>query len=92
MCFVSGKIYSVLGALESAMQTMSSPLYSLLYTRTVSHMPDAWLLPGITLACFQLLAYLITKKLTLRNVATNNVDNEKNTDKKSKPESKVIGE
>ncbi|CAB3250731.1 unnamed protein product [Arctia plantaginis] len=87
-----GKIYSVLGALESAMQTMSSPLYSLLYTRTVSHMPDAWLLPGIALACFQLLAYFITKKLTLRTVTNNNVDNEKNVEAKTKPESKVPGE
>lgn len=52
-----------MGSLESAMQTMSSPLYSLLYTKTVATMPDAWLLPGIGLACIQLLSYLISRKL-----------------------------
>ncbi|XP_037296931.1 proton-coupled folate transporter [Manduca sexta] len=62
-----GKIYSVMGALESATQTMSSPLYSLLYSKTVLSMPDAWLLPGITLAVFQLLAYLITRSLGNKN-------------------------
>ncbi|KAM3967133.1 lysosomal proton-coupled steroid conjugate and bile acid symporter SLC46A3 [Aphomia sociella] len=67
-----GKIYSVLGALESATQTISSPLYSLLYSRTVSSMPDAWLMPGIGIAILQLLAYLATKRLA----ATGTVDNE----------------
>ncbi|XP_073952369.1 lysosomal proton-coupled steroid conjugate and bile acid symporter SLC46A3-like isoform X1 [Choristoneura fumiferana] len=58
-----GKIYSVLGALESATQTLSSPSYSFLYKQTVTTMPDAWLLPGIILVNIQLLAYLATKKL-----------------------------
>ncbi|CAH2243341.1 jg21381 [Pararge aegeria aegeria] len=58
-----GKIYSVLGALESATQTFSSPLYSLLYTKTVSSVPDAWLIPGIILAVIQLLSYLLTRSL-----------------------------
>ncbi|XP_045767417.1 proton-coupled folate transporter-like isoform X1 [Maniola jurtina] len=58
-----GKIYSVLGALESATQTFSSPLYSLLYTKTVSSVPDAWLIPGIILAVIQLLSYLLTRRL-----------------------------
>ncbi|KAI5631099.1 major facilitator superfamily domain-containing protein [Phthorimaea operculella] len=48
-----GKIYSVLGALESATQTFSSPLYSLLYKKTVATTPDAWLIPGIILASFK---------------------------------------
>lgn len=63
MFFFSGKIYSVMGALESATQTISSPLYSLLYTNTISTMPDAWLLPGIILAILQLTAYLILRRL-----------------------------
>ncbi|CAG9579704.1 unnamed protein product [Danaus chrysippus] len=58
-----GKIYSVLGALESATQMLSSPLYSLLYTKTVSTIPDAWLIPGIILAIIQLLSYLYTRRL-----------------------------
>ncbi|CAD0200392.1 unnamed protein product [Chrysodeixis includens] len=58
-----GKIYSVMGSLESAMQMMSSPLYSLLYKKTVSDFPDAWLLPGITLAFFQLTSYFVARKL-----------------------------
>ncbi|XP_068624425.1 lysosomal proton-coupled steroid conjugate and bile acid symporter SLC46A3-like isoform X1 [Battus philenor] len=61
-----GRIYSVLGALESATQTLSSPLYSLLYTKTVSTMPDAWLAPGIILVVFQLLSYAITKRLGIK--------------------------
>ncbi|XP_041989080.1 proton-coupled folate transporter-like [Aricia agestis] len=67
-----GKIYSVMGALESATQTISSPLYSLLYTKTVSVMPDAWLIPGICLAVIQLIAYIHTRRLnknTQNNVA-----------------------
>ncbi|XP_026318550.1 proton-coupled folate transporter-like [Hyposmocoma kahamanoa] len=58
-----GKIYSVLGALESATQTLSSPLYSLLYNKTVASMPDAWLIPGIALAALQSLTYMTTRKL-----------------------------
>ncbi|XP_034828573.1 lysosomal proton-coupled steroid conjugate and bile acid symporter SLC46A3-like isoform X3 [Maniola hyperantus] len=58
-----GKIYSVLGALESATQTFSSSLYSLLYTKTVSSIPDAWLIPGIILAVIQLFSYLLTRRL-----------------------------
>uniref|UniRef100_A0A2A4ITL4 Uncharacterized protein n=1 Tax=Heliothis virescens TaxID=7102 RepID=A0A2A4ITL4_HELVI len=81
-----GKIYSVMGSLESAMQTMSSPLYSLLYTKTVANMPDAWLLPGITLAFFQLLSYLITRKLNQGAVLKPNAkdlgDAEKNAEVK----------
>lgn len=63
MCFSPGKIYSVLGALESATQTLSSPLYSLLYNKTVASMPDAWLIPGIALAALQSLTYMTTRKL-----------------------------
>lgn len=63
MYFSPGKIYSVLGALESATQTLSSPLYSLLYNKTVATMPDAWLIPGIALAALQSLAYVTTRKL-----------------------------
>ncbi|XP_037867671.1 proton-coupled folate transporter isoform X3 [Bombyx mori] len=67
-----GKIYSVMGALQSAIQTLSSPLYSLLYSRTVSTFPDAWLLPGLGLALIQLTAYLIARRLRLKsNVADN---------------------
>ncbi|KAF9406990.1 hypothetical protein HW555_012828 [Spodoptera exigua] len=77
-----GKIYSVMGSLESAMQTMSSPLYSLLYTKTVATMPDAWLLPGIGLAFIQLFSYLITRKLRqsvdLKNNPTDLAETEKN--------------
>ncbi|XP_046967370.1 proton-coupled folate transporter-like [Vanessa cardui] len=58
-----GKIYGILGALESATQTFSSPLYSLLYARTVSTLSDAWLIPGIVLALLQLFSYLITRRL-----------------------------
>ncbi|XP_049871293.1 proton-coupled folate transporter-like isoform X2 [Pectinophora gossypiella] len=58
-----GKIYSVLGALESATQTISSPLYSLLYKKTVANTPDAWLIPGIILAVLQALSYFTTKRL-----------------------------
>ncbi|KPI97492.1 Solute carrier family 46 member 3 [Papilio xuthus] len=61
-----GKIYSVLGALESATQTFSSPLYSLLYTKTVSTRPDAWLAPGIILAVFQMLSYALTRRLGIK--------------------------
>ncbi|CAF4829702.1 unnamed protein product [Pieris macdunnoughi] len=61
-----GKIYSVLGALESATQTISSPLYSLLYSTTVPVLPDAWLLPGISLAIIQLFSYLCSRQLRLR--------------------------
>ncbi|CAK1579385.1 unnamed protein product [Parnassius mnemosyne] len=61
-----GKIYSVMGAMESATQTFSSPLYSLLYKKTVSSMPDAWLAPGVILAVFQLLSYLLTRKLGVK--------------------------
>ncbi|XP_013173768.1 PREDICTED: proton-coupled folate transporter-like [Papilio xuthus] len=61
-----GKIYSVLGALESATQTFSSPLYSLLYTKTVSTRPDAWLAPGIILAVFQMLSYSLTRRLGIK--------------------------
>ncbi|XP_052748697.1 proton-coupled folate transporter-like isoform X2 [Galleria mellonella] len=66
-----GKIYSVLGALESATQTISSPLYSLLYSRTVSTMPDAWLLPGIGIAILQVLAYLSSKRLAATTIENN---------------------
>ncbi|KAJ0177811.1 hypothetical protein K1T71_006684 [Dendrolimus kikuchii] len=62
----------VLGALESATQTLSSPLYSLLYSKTVSTLPDAWLLPGITLAVIQTLSYLISKQLSIRNSINKN--------------------
>ncbi|XP_053605776.1 probable peptidoglycan muropeptide transporter SLC46 [Plodia interpunctella] len=65
-----GKIYSVLGALESATQILSSPLYSLLYSKTVSTMPDAWLLPGIVLAIIQLLAYLVSRRLNTLSSTT----------------------
>ncbi|XP_045449487.1 proton-coupled folate transporter-like [Melitaea cinxia] len=72
-----GKIYGILGALESATQTFSSPLYSLLYTKTVSTLPDAWLIPGIALALLQLLSYLITKRL--RNIQPDStIQQEKN--------------
>lgn len=61
-----------MGALQSAIQTLSSPLYSLLYSRTVSTFPDAWLLPGLGLALIQLTAYLIARRLRLKsNVADN---------------------
>ncbi|XP_059053576.1 proton-coupled folate transporter-like [Achroia grisella] len=66
-----GKIYSVLGALESATQTITSPLYSLLYSRTVSTMPDAWLLPGIGIAIIQVLAYTSSKLLVARKTEDN---------------------
>lgn len=66
--FFSGKIYSVLGALESATQILSAPMYSLLYRNTVSTLPDAWLFPGILLGVLQCSAYFITSKLR------NNVD------------------
>lgn len=73
----TGKIYGILGALESATQTFSSPLYSLLYAKTVSTLPDAWLIPGIVLALLQLLSYLITKRL--RNVQPDStIQQEKN--------------
>lgn len=75
-----------MGALESAMQTISSPLYSLLYTKTVANMPDAWLLPGITLAFFQLVSYLITRKLSQSTALKTNTldlgDAEKNSENK----------
>lgn len=71
LIYFSGKIYSVLGALESATQILSSPLYSLLYAKTVSTMSDAWLLPGIGLALLQLLAYLATRKLGARYIEEN---------------------
>ncbi|KAJ2947498.1 hypothetical protein O0L34_g17285 [Tuta absoluta] len=58
-----GKIYSVLGALESATQTLSSPMYSLLYKKTVATTPDAWLIPGIILAVIQSLSYFTTRQL-----------------------------
>ncbi|XP_072929172.1 lysosomal proton-coupled steroid conjugate and bile acid symporter SLC46A3-like [Epargyreus clarus] len=58
-----GKIYSVMGAFESATQTLSSPLYSLLYAKTVSTTPDAWLVPGIIIAVIQALCYLLSKRL-----------------------------
>lgn len=61
--FFSGKIYSVLGALESATQILSSPMYSLLYRNTVSTIPDAWLFPAMILAVVQFLAYFTTRKL-----------------------------
>ncbi|KAH9639435.1 hypothetical protein HF086_002124 [Spodoptera exigua] len=81
-----GKIYSVMGSLESAMQTMSSPLYSLLYTKTVATMPDAWLLPGIGLAFIQLFSYLITRKLRqsvdLKTNPTDLAETEKNPETK----------
>lgn len=84
-----------MGALESAMQTMSSPLYSLLYTKTVSNMPDAWLLPGITLAFFQLLSYLIARKLgqsiAVKNNAQDLGDAEKNSENKTTVQSKESG-
>ncbi|CAG9787221.1 unnamed protein product [Diatraea saccharalis] len=66
-----GKIYSVLGALESATQTFSSPLYSLLYSKTVNKYPDAWLIPGIFLALLQILAYLKTRRLGQKAIETN---------------------
>ncbi|XP_038217512.1 solute carrier family 46 member 3-like isoform X1 [Zerene cesonia] len=62
-----GKIYSVLGALESATQTISSPLYSLLYSATVPTLPDAWLIPGIVIASIQLLTYFTSRHLRLRS-------------------------
>ncbi|KAJ8724425.1 hypothetical protein PYW08_015899 [Mythimna loreyi] len=87
-----GKIYSVMGALESAMQTISSPLYSLLYTKTVATMPDAWLLPGITLAVFQLFSYFITRKLgqstALKTNAMDLGETEKSVENKTMLQSK----
>ncbi|KAL4711406.1 hypothetical protein ACJJTC_016160 [Scirpophaga incertulas] len=62
-----GKIYSVLGALESATQIFTSPLYSLLYSRTVSAHPDAWLYPGILLALLQMMGYLVTRNLSSKS-------------------------
>lgn len=53
----------MLGALESAMQTITTPLYSLLYSKTVDTAPDAWLFPGMALTTLQLLAFLFTRKL-----------------------------
>lgn len=52
--------------MESATQTFSSPLYSLLYTKTVATRPDAWLIPGIILAVFQLLSYALTRRLGIK--------------------------
>lgn len=84
-----------MGALESAVQTMSSPLYSLLYTKTVANMPDAWLLPGITLAFFQLLSYLITRRLDQSTTSKTNAldlgETEKNSENKSPLQSKDSG-
>lgn len=81
-----------MGALESAMQTISSPLYSLLYTKTVANLPDAWLLPGITLAFLQLFSYLITRKLSQSTaLKTNAMDLgnvEKNSENKTPLQSK----
>ncbi|XP_063368984.1 proton-coupled folate transporter-like isoform X2 [Cydia amplana] len=57
------KIYSVLGALESATLIVSSPLYNYLYSRTVKTMADAWLLPCLALATIQLLSFVVTRKL-----------------------------
>lgn len=53
--------------MESATQAISSPLVSLLYSRTVATMPDAWILPGITLAILQLFAYLVTRRINIKN-------------------------
>ncbi|XP_050665232.1 uncharacterized protein LOC126965611 isoform X2 [Leptidea sinapis] len=75
-----GKIYSVLGALESATQTISSPLYSLLYSTTVPVMPDAWLIPGITLAVIQIIAYFFGRKLRLLKKNTNDISEPKEED------------
>ncbi|KAG7310092.1 hypothetical protein JYU34_004631 [Plutella xylostella] len=58
-----GKIYSVMGALESATQTLSSPLYSYLYSRTVTSNPDAWIIPGIVLGLLQLASYTWARHL-----------------------------
>lgn len=58
-----GKIYSLLGALESATLIVASPLYNYLYSRTVKTMADAWLLPCLALATIQLLSFLVTRKL-----------------------------
>lgn len=58
-----GKIYSVMGALEQACQTITVPLYSLLYARTVKSATDAWLVPGIAVALIQLIAYVLSRRL-----------------------------
>ncbi|KAL0881699.1 hypothetical protein ABMA27_001501 [Loxostege sticticalis] len=58
-----GKIFGILSAVESATQTLSSPLYSFLYSRTVKTMPDAWLIPGIAMGLLQATAYMLTRKL-----------------------------
>ncbi|XP_075976300.1 proton-coupled folate transporter-like [Anticarsia gemmatalis] len=83
-----GKIYSVMGAFESAIQTMSSPLYSLLYTKTVANLPDAWLLPGIVLAFVQFSSYVFAKKLSQKSSlnGTAHVDTEKSTEKTTEKE------
>ncbi|CAH0723723.1 unnamed protein product, partial [Brenthis ino] len=74
-----GKIYGILGALECATQAFSSPLYSLLYAKTVSIVPDAWLVPGIVLALLQLFSYLLTRRL--QNIQPDNISQqEKNMD------------
>lgn len=69
----------MLGALESATQTITTPLYSLLYSRTVSTVPDAWLFPGIALSVLQLFAFLFTRKLqtTDHGATKDNVELEK---------------
>ncbi|XP_048007059.1 solute carrier family 46 member 3-like isoform X2 [Leguminivora glycinivorella] len=58
-----GKIYSLLGALESATLLVASPLFNYLYSKTVTTMADAWLIPCLSLAAIQLLSFLITRKL-----------------------------
>ncbi|KOB68135.1 Adenylate cyclase [Operophtera brumata] len=79
---LSGKIYSVLGALESAMQTITTPLYSLLYSKTVDTVPDAWLFPGLALSVLQLLAFLFTRFITKRRNldAKDNAEIDKNNE------------
>ncbi|XP_063827440.1 probable peptidoglycan muropeptide transporter SLC46 [Ostrinia nubilalis] len=61
-----GKIFGILGALESGTQTLSSPSFSYLYSRTVSTMPDAWLIPAIAMSSLQVGAYMLSKKLRLK--------------------------
>ncbi|CAK1544062.1 unnamed protein product [Leptosia nina] len=87
-----GKIYSVLGALESATQTISSPLYSLLYSHTVSVLPDAWLLPGISLAVIQLCAYLCSRQLRLRRETHKHTDNLEDNERNRKDPDAISNE
>ncbi|GBP26050.1 Solute carrier family 46 member 3 [Eumeta japonica] len=63
------KIYSVMGALEQAFQSIYNPLYSLLYANTVKVAPDAWLIPGLLIAFFQIQFYLLARKLSKSSVA-----------------------